>query len=154
MSKNPTPAEITPTNPEFCLCGCSEKVGKKSFFRPGHDARHVSNLLAVAIADNLTWAGAVEQILPALPSEALKIKFTGAWNRYQDRQAKKAQPRKPKPTVTEIAPLEGHAFKAGRWTYPVRERRYSDGTIVTERNLSRDGSGEWVEVNAADLIDA
>lgn len=38
--------------------------------------------------------------------------------------------------------------RIGRWTYPLRTQ---DG--VTERNAKRDGSGEWVDVDLADVAE-
>lgn len=37
-----------------CKCGCGEKVGQKSYYRPGHDARHVSNLVRMWRAGEIT----------------------------------------------------------------------------------------------------
>jgi hypothetical protein len=55
-----------------CLCGCGEPAGRN--YRPGHDARHVSNLVR-AVAEGTTDKRAA---LKALPTEPLREKFTRA----------------------------------------------------------------------------
>ncbi|MGY1751162.1 hypothetical protein [Modestobacter sp. SYSU DS0511] len=53
-----------------CRCGCGEQVGRRSNYRPGHDARHASQIGRAMIA-----AGAEDPVLLAeLPSEALREK--------------------------------------------------------------------------------
>ncbi|MCK8608876.1 hypothetical protein [Agromyces sp. C10] len=60
-----------------CLCGCEQEITTKALFKPGHDARLVSNLVAIVVADNLTKAG-VTKLAKGLPSEALRAKFERA----------------------------------------------------------------------------
>lgn len=66
----------------YCNCGCGQQVVKKAIYRPGHDARHVSEL-ALAIVefvqgnarrDSLTKQ--VRLALGKLPSVKLQIKLT------------------------------------------------------------------------------
>jgi hypothetical protein len=53
-----------------CRCGCGEQVGRGARYRPGHDARHASQVGRAMIA-----AGAEDpELLAALPSEALRAK--------------------------------------------------------------------------------
>src|SRR5947209_4135101 len=53
-----------------CRCGCGKHVGRRSNYRPGHDARHASHIGLAMIA-----AGAEDPVLLAeLPSEALREK--------------------------------------------------------------------------------
>jgi predicted RNase H-like nuclease len=53
-----------------CRCGCGEQVGRRALYRPGHDARHVSQVGRAMMA-----AGAEDpDLLAALPSEALRAK--------------------------------------------------------------------------------
>lgn len=53
-----------------CRCGCEEVTGGGSY-RPGHDSRHVKNLVAGVRAGGVTLEAAIEQ----LPSEALRDKL-------------------------------------------------------------------------------
>jgi hypothetical protein len=55
-----------------CLCGCDEPTTRN--YRPGHDARHVSNLVREVTGGTLDKRGA----LKALPTEPLREKFTRA----------------------------------------------------------------------------
>lgn len=53
-----------------CLCGCREPVGRGALYRPGHDARHASQVGRAMLA-----AGAEDPaLLAALPSGALRRK--------------------------------------------------------------------------------
>lgn len=147
----------------------------KATFRPGGDAAYVSYLLGGIIneiadfsTDRLTagedFEGYIRRITsdvvsPELAfSPALRAKFDRAAERILqnelDRQtradiraakkAAKASKGEAVITTTEIAPV-----KVGRWEYPAREVRISDSDQVNvERNTKRDGSGEWVAVEA------
>lgn len=90
VSATPAPAaKATPTG-TACLCGCGAATGKKSLYRPGHDARH---------------AGMVargEKAMDTLPTQALKDKAAAI---IAGRRAKAA------PVVEE------GTVKVGRWTY-------------------------------------
>lgn len=79
------------TNLNACLCGCGGST--RGTFQPGHDARMVSQLVAVVVAENLTKAG-VAKLAKTLPSDALRAKF--------ERAAARATAPKPEPkTKTE-----------------------------------------------------
>src|SRR4051812_38628717 len=53
-----------------CRCGCGQQVGRGALSRPGHDARHASQ-----VGRAMTAAGAADLVLLAeLPSEALRAK--------------------------------------------------------------------------------
>lgn len=60
-----------------CLCGCGLPITTKALFKPGHDAKMVSNLVAVVVADNLSKAG-IAKLAKTLPSDALRRKFENA----------------------------------------------------------------------------
>lgn len=109
-----------PTTSHACTCGCGLPVSRKALYRPGHDAKHVS----LVVAGELT--------LDTLPSKALQIKALAALGRI-DAKTHQIDP-------TEIA-FEG-IIKVGRWDYPART--FANG--AQERNTKRDGSGEWVAV--------
>lgn len=60
-----------------CLCGCDEPTGKKSNYRPGHDARHAGNV-GRKIAERYAEPGFDRRdLLAALPTDALKAKAEG-----------------------------------------------------------------------------
>lgn len=81
-----TKATKKTTDLNACLCGCGEST--RGTFRPGHDARMVSQLVAVVKADSLTKAG-IAKLAKTLPSEALRAKF--------ERAAARATAPKPEP---------------------------------------------------------
>ena len=61
--------------PRDCMCGCGEKTGGGNY-RPGHDARHVSQLVASIKAGSEK----LEDVIDELPSQALRDKLTKAVN--------------------------------------------------------------------------
>lgn len=58
------------TNPGTCLCGCGETAPRN--YRPGHDARHVSQLARAVREGTLDKRAATR----ALPTEPLRQKLT------------------------------------------------------------------------------
>lgn len=145
MSKNLTNPTSTAA---FCLCGCYEETGPKAFYRPGHDARHVSNLLAAIIAEGNLSTANVARYSKALPSEALRFKLERAVDNFAAKgtKAKKAR---------QEAPLEEDdttGWKIGRWVYPMACRFPADDQgerYDWHYNTKRDGSGEWVSIEGA-----
>jgi len=79
-----------------CNCGCGEATGPKAMYRPGHDAKHCSMLLAYLENDQADGkkittreiAGLAKQ----LPSAPLQAKFTRAAERFAARVAATANP--------------------------------------------------------------
>ncbi len=66
-----------------CLCGCAQTVGKNSNYKPGHDARHASNIAkAVHDTDN-------RELLKTLPSVALRAKAQRKIDRLVSQEAVK-----------------------------------------------------------------
>lgn len=63
----------TASKPRPCTCGCGETTGG-GLYRPGHDARHVSQLTAKVRAGEITETAASDQ----LPSQKLRDKLTKA----------------------------------------------------------------------------
>lgn len=55
-----------------CWCGCGEVTGEKSFYRPGHDSRHVG-----MVARQVAALDEFNTITDQLPTKALQLK---AWN--------------------------------------------------------------------------
>lgn len=53
---------IVEASTRTCKCGCGELVGKKSFYRPGHDARHVSNLVRMWRAGEIVGKDAIAHL--------------------------------------------------------------------------------------------
>lgn len=105
-----------------CGCGCGAAVSK-SFYRPGHDAKHAGQ-----VGREMVRTGDTDLVFQ-LPSQALRAKATLF---YQKRSHQ-----------TPAAPTE---IKVGRWTYPARMTRAGK----MQRNTKRDGSGSWVEVENND----
>ncbi len=134
---------VKATAATHCRCGCGANVAGKRLYRPGHDARHASQV-AKAIA-----AGGSTDLMQALPTSALQVKASNQVHRILARaEAKKikaGQPRTPRATVAKAInrdAVEG-TVKVGRWTYPAKQ--YTDGTV--QRSVKRDGSGEWIVVD-------
>lgn len=85
-------AKTTETNNPMCYCGCAQPTNPNRNYRPGHDARHVSAKLALAVAQ-LTGGGYVEpheewvrvgaQFSGSLPTPALAAKLLGALDRAE-----------------------------------------------------------------------
>lgn len=68
-----------------CNCGCGETVGRRAIYRPGHDAKHVSRLVAelfntIQDGGKVTPA-AIASTAKSLPSAALQAKFRRAAER-------------------------------------------------------------------------
>lgn len=144
------PAGATGAELAACLCKCGRTT--RSTFAPGHDAR-----LAGEVGRAMVGLPEAERValLAKLPSAALQAKARGVWHKAEakiearlEREAAKAEARATKAAEAAATPqpewvtVEG-GVKVGRWSYPAR----SNGAI-TERNTKRDGSGEWVTVEA------
>ncbi|MFB7884984.1 hypothetical protein [Microbacterium sp. NPDC056057] len=77
-----------------CNCGCGDATGPKAMYRPGHDARHVSSLIAylendVADGKKIT-AREIASLAKQLPSAPLQAKFTRAAQRFAANVAAKS----------------------------------------------------------------
>lgn len=149
MNKNQTPKTT-------CLCGCAQPtINPAANYRPGHDAAHVSNLLAIIAQKSGGFSqDDVNTLMVQLPSLALKVKFQNAADRLADRRSGKDKPKKDAGTWMDV---DHTVAKVGRWTYPVQEwvlvtRTGDQPTGEFQRNTKRDGTGEWVAVDTADLI--
>lgn len=67
--KNPA---LQPAEPRYCLCGCGARVGDRSDYRRGHDARHVQQLRHDILSGVLTIDGAADQLSPVLYAKLLR----------------------------------------------------------------------------------
>lgn len=83
-----TQSTATKTVPT-CLCGCGLPLGGKSSYRPGHDAKHVSQLLAVVkeetkknVSTADEFASLVGTAAGQLTSAALRAKLNSAVVRW------------------------------------------------------------------------
>lgn len=149
MTDTKTVATTTPaTVAAFpnCNCGCGEAVqSKKAQYRPGHDARHAGTI-GRAMAETQD-SKARANLLGRLPSEALRVKAQGAFEKALEKAERKSanslvgkgQRRRP----AKGKNIKG-TVKVGRWEYPAEQHGAGDGKMV--RNSKRDGSGEWVPV--------
>lgn len=106
-----------------CLCGCGEPTGKKSNYRPGHDARHAGEVGRAIAAEFNTPGFDRRTLLDALPSDLLKAKAEAI--------AEKAIEKAQKKSATS-APAEPEADIEGIITVgkaEVAAVRKPDGTI-------------------------
>lgn len=125
-----------------CACECGEATqSAKSNYRPGHDARHASNVgRFLATSDD---AEANNRALANLGSDKLLAKALAMDSRLRalatakaEREAKKASKPAKAAKWTDAEPV-----KVGRWAYPAR----TNGK-TTQRNERRDGSGSWINL--------
>lgn len=93
---NTTQTATTEINAKTCNCGCKAPVGKKSIYRPGHDAKHVS-IIIDSLWNNVEWTegttgesdSAVSMTVAAygvFPTTALQTKFINALSRKIDKE--------------------------------------------------------------------
>lgn len=113
-----------------CKCGCGEATGKKSNYRPGHDARHAGNVgRAIASASNEPGFDR-RVLLDTLPTDALKAKAEGvaatAQAKIDKQHARAAAKAAEKAVMDAPAWVEGTA-KVGKTE--VLARRYKDGHV-------------------------
>ena len=139
-------------------------------YKPGHDAKHVSILLADLKAEaKESKAGTIKvasarEAAKQLPTPHLREKLANAVERFNNPPAKaERKPATVKPAKEAPAPVEEEEaepidfeesdivrteeradVKSGRWFYPARTAYLEDGRTVTLRNSARDGSGDWV----------
>lgn len=81
MNTKATASEIS----TGCNCGCGEAIGRRASYRPGHDAKHVSRLVA-ELFNTIQDGGKVTPAMltsaaKSLPSAALQAKFRRAAER-------------------------------------------------------------------------
>lgn len=92
MNANPETSD-QPTR--LCFCGCGSEISERSYYRPGHDSRHVG-IVARHIAESMEW-----NQIQDLPTLALQMKAWNAAYRLHTRTvkqvAKLAKASKPKP---------------------------------------------------------
>lgn len=145
-------------NAGFCLCGCNQQTSPKANYRPGHDAAHVSFLLATIVNHGDFSQAAVAEYAKALPSMPLRQKLERAVDNFVARQSAK-----PRQSRTEWVDCDTDDYKIGRWTYPVQVEMYREDApglkpgqeseyLYFRRNTKRDGSGEWVALEGGELV--
>ena len=73
-----------------CYCGCKENVPAKSYYRPGHDARHAGQIgRQAALLD--PGSPEYDNLFSDLPSESLVAKAKGIEGKARDKADAKAQ---------------------------------------------------------------
>lgn len=72
MNDHSAPESSSADDQRLCWCGCGAAVGARSFYRPGHDSRHVG-----IVARQVVASEAFNTITNQLPTVALQFK---AWN--------------------------------------------------------------------------
>jgi len=149
-----------------CRCGCGEQVGRRALYRPGHDARHASQVGRAMIA-----AGAEDPVLlAALPSEALRVKARAMLNRTASpgpQQAQGTVARRNSPPGTPAGPSEAlpavMAETPGTWhdsdpttkvAWPVAVAAWEQATeAILERVAATYGGSITYEQLAHQLFD-
>lgn len=126
-TKGKNMTESTNTKPEAaphdCYCGCGEQVPGKSFYRPGHDARH-AGALARKVAADASKDVTTRTYYSDLPSEKLVTKAIGIALAVREkadakvqretekaeakakREAEKATNNQPKPPANETGTIK------------------------------------------------
>lgn len=109
-----------------CYCGCTENVPSKSFYRPGHDARHAGRIGRLVAEDGNT------DHYSDLPSERLVAKAQGITEKALAKAQAKADraAAKTTPEVVEGTLTVGKNERIGR--------KFKDGTVEY-----MDEKGEW-----------
>lgn len=78
-----------------CTCGCGLPITTKALYKPGHDARHVSVLVAELFNTIQDGGNVTKQMIAssakALPSAPLQAKFFRAADRLVAKQTEAAQ---------------------------------------------------------------
>ena len=137
--KEAKPAKAKP-EPTFhsCYCGCGENVPSKSFYRPGHDARH-AGVIGREIAANYTTPGFDRRdLLSALPSEKLVAKAEGIAEKAIEKIEAKAEreaAREKAKIVKENQKVVDEAEKAVEGTIKVGKNefvaaKHADGKVT------------------------
>ena len=88
--KDRTMTKETPNEVHPCYCGCKENVPSKSFYRPGHDARHAGQIgRQAALLDPQSTE--YSDLLNELPSDRLVAKAKGIEAKAREKADAKAQ---------------------------------------------------------------
>lgn len=137
--KGKTMTKTASTEVHDCYCGCKEQVPGKSFYRPGHDARHAGNVgraIAAHVGTDVSRKNddAVQDLLAELPSDRLTEKAMGiadkAIEKEIDRHAKQVAREAAKATkdAANAEPKVEHGIvTVGKKEYVAK--RYEDGTV-------------------------
>lgn len=117
-----------------CYCGCGENVPSKSFYRPGHDARH-AGVIGRRVAETRD-----ESHFNDLPSDLLVIKSKAIAAKALEKELAKAE-RAAAKAAGKAEPVLGIA-KVGK--NDVIARRHGDGTVEVQ-----DKDGNWKSASKA-----
>lgn len=97
-AKNGNPADLP-----LCRCGCKSPIGRKSTYKPGHDARHAGDVARALAGTKDPQAG--EIMLASLGSDALRQKATAMADRITAKtDAKIAKQAEKKATPAKSTP--------------------------------------------------
>lgn len=167
-----TEAAASQLDTSVCHCGCGLAVSKKALFRPGHDARMVSQLVALVVgASNAgfgrapeaftdadtTFAKSTEDIQARINKTTqavahwygapLASKFDSAamsaWAKY-DKPVKVRAPKAPKASKAKVD--ESNWVDNGTVRVGRWDYPAQEFNGQSRRNTKRDGSGEWVAI--------
>jgi hypothetical protein len=139
--------KVSNTEPATCACGCGERRGTKSNFRPGHDQRLMGILLDAHRSDQdvtVTNGSTARTMSPAkYAAEVFSEKGLAKYERREANPPKRARGTSAAQAADVIASapvepeLEAVKAQIGRWTYPA---------VVTDR----DQDGKPFEVRYQD----
>lgn len=104
-AKSRSKSSNTDTEYHPCNCGCGENVPPRSWYRPGHDARHAGVVGREIAANYATKGFDRRELLAALPSDALKAKAERIAEKAAERadaKANKASKREPIPGTVKV----------------------------------------------------
>lgn len=133
MDVKPAKAPKPPKSPEVfrpCYCGCGENVPSKSFYRPGHDARH-AGVIGRIIASNAATPGYDRRdALNDLPSDKLQAKAEAIAEKAiakVDAKLAKEVAKQAAKDAAKAGPVEG-TVKVGKGEYVAA--KHADGTVT------------------------
>lgn len=132
--------QANPADLPLCKCGCGTPVGRKSNYKPGHDARHAGNV-ARQIADN---PGERDMLLATLPSDKLRVKARDMADRLLAKDASGSTSGRKSATKRIVVEETLGQVKRGKTWYP---GKIVNGVLY--RNTKKDGTGTWNEADQA-----
>lgn len=124
--KDKTMTVAAPAEVHNCYCGCNEQVPAKSYYRPGHDARHAGALGRELAAQYPNYTDEqANEVLGDLPSERLVAKAKG----IADKAIEKANAKRAREDAKEAAKIAKDEAKATE-----AEPEFEEGSITVGKN--------------------
>lgn len=126
-----------------CYCGCGEQVGGKSFYKPGHDARHAGQI------GRLVASTGNKKHLDDLPSEALVNKAKGIAAKALEKADKKraAESAKQQAKIDKANATQNKADDAALGTVKVGKNTFEARAFEGGRVEYKKADGTWVDAS-------